>query len=160
MNEINKYVGNPTQHSDMFLTEKADDVILFICEKGVAYTVEIARETGVNVEEVNKILGMFKRNNFIDKLYPLMDVSQPQFKGRLAELQAMGITSYGEVRNYSWWTLTRIGFDYIKAKFSGQGKLIKGSLITALGLQKEQEEQDPISQNLISKEEKEVLGGI
>lgn len=155
VNDLNAYTGNPTAHSDMFLDEKADEVILLICKRGVAFTTEIARDTGVNIDEVNKILSMFKRHKFIDKIYPNMEYPQSQFRGRLVELNAMGIINYEKIRNYSWWTLSIAGFNYIKAKFQGEHKPISGGLLKPLNLVLEPE---IIENSELKQEEEEILG--
>ena len=152
---LDAYKGNPKTHSEMFLDEKADEVILLICKRGVAFTTEIARDTGINIDEVNKILSMFKRHKFIDKIYPNMEHPQPQFRGRLVELNAMGIINYEKIRNFSWWTLSLPGFSYIKAKFDGEHKPISGGLLKPLGLKIIEDDEDNDS---LSNGEKELLG--
>jgi hypothetical protein len=144
---INSYFGNPTSHSDLFLTEKSDEILLLIACRGVCFTTEIARDTGINIEEVNKILAMFKRHKFVNKLYPSMEEPQPQFRGRLIELQAMGISSYEKIRNFSWWTLEVGGFEFLKKKYQGEHKPISGGIVKALKLVILEEEPSKIDKS-------------
>lgn len=131
MNEnINPYFGNPTSHSDVTLLEKREDILKFICRKGVIFTTEAAKETGLSMYEVNQIMFNLHKLGYIEKIYPDPESPQSEFKGRMGELWKMGIIGYPSFSQYSWWTITYPGIEYIKAVYRGKGMYIKGSLLS------------------------------
>ena len=122
---------------DVTLQLKQDEALLLIAEKGVAFPTEISRDIDLNTYSVNAILYNCNRLGFIQKIYPDPEMPQPQFRGRMQEFWAIGMTGYPTISRFSWWTLTTAGFWFIKEKFKGSHKLIRGSLIKPLKLVEE-----------------------
>ncbi len=137
-----KHYLNPTQDNERYLEEHKDKVLLKILELGVSYPSEIARSTSINIENVNKILSMFLKFGFIKRATPDKYDPQQIFKTRIPEFWAMGMVGHERLLYMSWWTMTAAGIEYIKEKYKGQHKQIRGSLIAYLGLTKEGESND------------------
>lgn len=136
MPDLTSYLSHGA--NDVILTERKDAVLLRVCELGLSFPTELARDTDLRVEDINTIIYHFKKEGFIAKLHPDPECSVPQFRGRLLELNSKGIVGLPMFSKFSWWTLTKGGFEYLKIKYGGQHKRIKGSLIVALGLIEEE----------------------
>lgn len=126
---------NKDSDNEIYLELNKDEVLLAILDKGVTYPSEISRNTSINIESVNKILGMFCKYGYIKKIIPDQYSPQPIFRDRIPELWSMGIVGFQRMIQISWWTLTLGGFEYIKQKYKGQGKKIQQPLMDYLGLQ-------------------------
>lgn len=132
---LSSYLNKSQEINYNILDERKDNVLLFICRSGVTFPTEIARECDLDVESVNKILYLHKRNSFITKMQPDKNNPQTQFRGRMTELWACGLWGFERFITHSWWTLTLPGFHFIKAKYPNKNVRIKGSLIKALELE-------------------------
>jgi hypothetical protein len=135
-------------------TDKQDNVLLRICELGISFSTELARDTDTKLEDMNSVLYQLKSNKFIDKTYPDTEGNNPLFRGRMFELNSKGLVGLSAFSKFSWWTLTLPGFEYIKSKYTGQGKRIKGSLVMRLKLNVEPEE---IKNKELTEEEKQIF---
>lgn len=132
MSELTNYM-NPNAENDRYLEEHKDEVLFLLMKKGVSYPSEISRETGIHMDCINKILGMFARFGFIKKVVPDRFYPQQIFKSRIPEFWAMGLIGYERLVYMSWFTPTIAGIEYIKAKYKGEQKQIRLSLINYLG---------------------------
>lgn len=100
---------------DSIASDKADDVLLLIFKKRIAYTTEIARECDLHIEVINRILYELKSKGFIRK-YTVPEQPDKLISSRIEELWDMGVRGLGGFRNFSWWTITEAGADYAIAR--------------------------------------------
>lgn len=119
--------------NERILEEHKDQVLLLIVEKGVCYPTEIARTVNLQIESVNKILSNLIKLGFVKRVIPNHYNPQSIFRVRIPEFWEIGLDSYDKVNNCNWYTATLAAIDYIKAKYKGKQKQIRGALITYLG---------------------------
>ena len=120
--------ANEVQLSDPFLSQHADEVLLYLLEIGVSYTSEISRNCQVHIESVNKILFYWKKQGFIDRIMPERYFPQPVFISRMEEFWAIGLSSYDKVISCNWWSPSPSAIFYIQSKFKGENKQIRSAL--------------------------------
>lgn len=113
---------------DFLINEKQDLVMLFIAKKGCAYPTEIARECDLHPEVVNRILFNLNKLGFTEKTYA-EEEPNPLLKGRIRELWMNGVFGLAMFQQFSWWTLTNGGVDYLFCRYSGKGHKIRNSLL-------------------------------
>ena len=100
---------------DTIAAEKADDVLVLLIKKKLAYTTELARECDLHIEVMNRILYELKKKGFIRK-YIVPEQPDSLIACRIPELWEMGVKGLGGFRNFSWWTVTEVGVDYAMVK--------------------------------------------
>lgn len=124
-----------TMVSDEFLKKNKDIVLLELARLGVSYPSEIARNLGIHVDTVQKILSMVKREGKADRMHPDHYHPNEMFEQRIPELIEMGLDTFDKVAKCGWWSLNFEGVVYLWVNYRGQGKKINRALVRYVELE-------------------------
>jgi hypothetical protein len=138
MSELTNYFQSRGETSDMIIDERKDDLLKFLCEKGVSFPTEMARQIDIDIISANRILYQFKMKDFVEKINPNKENPQSQFRGRMSEFWSMGIIGFDEFCRHSFWSLTIGGVEFLKTKYPAKKVLIQAGLIHHLNLEVEE----------------------
>ncbi len=127
--KLGGFFDDARKSSPASLDINKDDLLINLMERGVSFPSELARQLTLPMESINQLISHWAKMGFIEHITPNPEMPQPEFKGRMNEMWAMGVNSYEQFRNRSWWTITLGGIEYIKIKYPGKGLRIKGSLV-------------------------------
>ena len=156
MNELDQYLNaRAYEITDSYAEMHKDEVLEFLLLRGLSYATEISRATSMHIDTVNKILNHLNNLKFIQNFIVDFDNPQRIFIPRMLELWARNIYGVDRLATFNWWIITEAGFEYFKAKFSGQGKKIIASIVKHYGwfiLEEQQAEFKPLPNEI-----KEIL---
>ena len=123
----------PTTKNEADYFHKRNLFLLYLLKEKVSYPTEIARNLDLSIDTINELIYKCLKDELVQKFTPNPDNLQRIFKSKIYELWARGITSYGQIFRFSWWSLSPIGFEFLKAKHKGERLQISEDLAEYLG---------------------------
>jgi hypothetical protein len=129
---LNDYFTNPGKNEDEFF-KKRDMLLLYLLKKKVSYPTEMARDLNISIEYVNELIYKCLRDELLLKLKPDFEEPQKILREQRQELNARGIIGFDAFTRFSWWTLSPIGFEFLKCKHKGEKLKIENDLAEYLG---------------------------
>lgn len=130
---INQYFEKQENAGDEILADqKKDEILKVIMQKDISYPSEVMREVLVSKDVVNMAISKLAKLGYIERFIPHPTSPQTVIAARIPELWTKGMIG-NRIKSLSWWIITPGGFEYLKAKYKGQGVRISERLVNYLG---------------------------
>lgn len=103
------------------MNEIKSQLLLFLLKRMASYPTEISRELDIDIKLTNKAIFDLLKSDLIQRLEPHPYEISPSsiLWPQIHKLNARGTTGYDSFCRFSWWTISPIGFEYLKAKHRG-----------------------------------------